>query len=134
MIERVIRASVENRVLVLFGALLLAIAGIVAVLKTPVDALPDLSDVQVIIKTDYSGQAPEIVENEVTYPISTTMLSVPGASTVRGFSLPNSARTPPVWAGSISTLWWTNPERTIWKACGRSRTGFSSMNSRPSRA
>ena len=69
MIERVIRASVENRVLVLFGALLLAIAGIVAVLKTPVDALPDLSDVQVIIKTDYSGQAPEIVENEVTYPI-----------------------------------------------------------------
>ncbi|WP_443980702.1 efflux RND transporter permease subunit [Sutterella wadsworthensis] len=87
MIERVIRASVENRVLALFGALLLAIAGIVAVLKTPVDALPDLSDVQVIIKTDYSGQAPEIVENEVTYPISTTMLSVPGASTVRGFSL-----------------------------------------------
>lgn len=87
MIERVIRASVENRVLVLFGALLLAIAGIVAVLKTPVDALPDLSDVQVIIKTDYSGQAPEIVENEVTYPISTTMLSVPGTSTVRGFSL-----------------------------------------------
>ena len=87
MIERVIRASVENRVLVLFGALLLAIAGIVAVLKTPVDALPVLSDVQVIIKTDYSGQAPEIVENEVTYPISTTMLSVPGASTVRGFSL-----------------------------------------------
>ena len=87
MIERVIRASVENRVLVLFGALLLAIAGIVAVLKTPVDALPDLSDVQVIIKTDYSGQAPESVENEVTYPISTTMLSVPGASTVRGFSL-----------------------------------------------
>lgn len=87
MIERVIRASVENRVLVLFGALLLAIAGIVAVLKTPVDALPDLSDVQVIIKTDYSGQAPEIVENEVTYPINTTMLSVPGASTVRGFSL-----------------------------------------------
>ena len=87
MIERVIRASVENRVLVLFGALLLAIAGIVAVLKTPVDALPDLSDVQVIIKTDYSGQAPEIVENEVSYPISTTMLSVPGASTVRGFSL-----------------------------------------------
>ena len=143
MIERVIRASVENRVLVLFGALLLAIAGIVAVLKTPVDALPDLSDVQVIIKTDYSGQAPEIVENEVTYPISTTMLSVPGASTVRGFSLfgtsfvyvracwsrlirlpgnsraasrPSLARTPPVWAGSISTLWWTNPERTIWKA------------------
>ena len=137
MIERVIRASVENRVLVLFGALLLAIAGIVAVLKTPVDALPDLSDVQVIIKTDYSGQAPEIVENEVTYPISTTMLSVPGASTVRIFtgrvracwsrlirlpgnsraaSRPNLVRTPPVWAGSISTLWWTNPERTIWKA------------------
>ena len=56
------------------------------IINTPVDALPDLSDVQVIIKTSYPGQAPQIVENQVTYPLTTTMLSVPGAKTVRGFS------------------------------------------------
>ena len=81
-----IKASVRNRFLVLFFALLLAFWGAVTILRTPVDALPDLSDVQVIIKTDYAGQAPEIVENQVTYPISTAMLSVPGAASVRGFS------------------------------------------------
>ena len=87
MIERVIRSCIENRILVLLAALMLAVVGVFAILKTPVDALPDLSDVQVVVKTDYAGQSPEIVENEVTYPVSTTMLSVPGASTVRGFSL-----------------------------------------------
>ena len=87
MIEKIIRASVANRMLVLLAALLLAIAGALTILRTPVDALPDLSDVQVIVKTDYTGQAPQIVEDQVTYPISTTMLSVPGATTVRGFSL-----------------------------------------------
>lgn len=81
-----IKASIRNRFLVLFFALLLAFWGAVTILRTPVDALPDLSDVQVIIKTDYAGQAPEIVENQVTYPISTAMLSVPGAASVRGFS------------------------------------------------
>lgn len=68
------------------GVVFLVIAGIWSIRSTPVDALPDLSDVQVIIKTTYPGQAPQLVENQVTYPITTTMLSVPGAKTVRGFS------------------------------------------------
>lgn len=86
MIEWIIRRSVANRFLVLMGALFLSIWGTWTIINTPVDALPDLSDVQVIIKTSYPGQAPQIVENQVTYPLTTTMLSVPGAKTVRGFS------------------------------------------------
>ncbi|WP_332767631.1 efflux RND transporter permease subunit [Phenylobacterium sp.] len=86
MIGAVIRASVRARVLVLVAAVALAVAGVLAVRGTPVDALPDLSDVQVVIRTPYPGQAPQIVENQVTYPLTTTMLSVPGAKTVRGYS------------------------------------------------
>lgn len=86
MIEWIIRRSVANRFLVMMGALFLSIWGAWTIINTPVDALPDLSDVQVIIKTSYPGQAPQIVENQVTYPLTTTMLSVPGARTVRGFS------------------------------------------------
>lgn len=86
MLEWIIRRSVANRFLVLMGVVFLVIAGIWSIRSTPVDALPDLSDVQVIIKTTYTGQAPQLVENQVTYPITTTMLSVPGAKTVRGFS------------------------------------------------
>lgn len=86
MIEAVIRWSVHNRILVLIAALALAGAGIWSVRSTPVDAIPDLSDVQVIIKTAYPGQAPQVVEDQVTYPLTTAMLSVPGAQTVRGFS------------------------------------------------
>ena len=86
MIERIIRASVKARVFVVLAALSLAAAGLWAVRTTPVDALPDLSDVQVIIRTTYPGQAPQIVENQVTYPLATTMLSVPGARVVRGYS------------------------------------------------
>jgi Cu(I)/Ag(I) efflux system membrane protein CusA/SilA len=86
VIVRLIRWSVANRVLVLLGALGLALCGAWSVSTTPVDALPDLSDVQVIIRTSYPGQAPQIVENQVTYPLTTTMLSVPGARTVRGYS------------------------------------------------
>ncbi|MEX9911053.1 efflux RND transporter permease subunit [Providencia huaxiensis] len=86
MLEWIIRRSVANRFLVLMGVMFLVIAGIWSIRSTPVDALPDLSDVQVIIKTTYPGQAPQLVENQVTYPITTTMLSVPGAKTVRGFS------------------------------------------------
>jgi Cu(I)/Ag(I) efflux system membrane protein CusA/SilA len=86
MIAALIRASVRARYLVLLAAVGLAIAGVWAVRATPVDALPDLSDVQVIIRTSYPGQAPQIVENQVTYPLTTTMLSVPGAKTVRGYS------------------------------------------------
>jgi Cu(I)/Ag(I) efflux system membrane protein CusA/SilA len=86
MIEWIIRRSVANRFLVMMGALFLSVWGTWTIINTPVDALPDLSDVQVIIKTSYPGQAPQIVENQVTYPLTTTMLSVPGAKTVRGFS------------------------------------------------
>ncbi|MEC5319061.1 CusA/CzcA family heavy metal efflux RND transporter [Brenneria populi subsp. brevivirga] len=86
MIEWIIRRSVANRFLVMMGVLFLSVWGTWTMMNTPVDALPDLSDVQVIIKTSYPGQAPQIVENQVTYPLTTTMLSVPGAKTVRGFS------------------------------------------------
>ena len=86
MIARLIRWSIANRFLVLLATLMVAAWGIHAVTKTPLDALPDLSDVQVIIRTTYPGQAPRIVENQVTYPLTTTMLSVPGAKTVRGYS------------------------------------------------
>jgi Cu(I)/Ag(I) efflux system membrane protein CusA/SilA len=86
VIARVIEASIRTRGLVLLAALALAIAGVWAIRTTPVDALPDLSDVQVIIRTSYPGQAPQIVENQVTYPLATTMLSVPGARVVRGYS------------------------------------------------
>ena len=86
MIALLIRWSVANRFLVLLATLFVTAWGVWAVQNTPVDALPDLSDVQVIIRTPYPGQAPQIVENQVTYPLTTTMLSVPGAKTVRGFS------------------------------------------------
>jgi copper/silver efflux system protein len=86
MIARVIRWSIANRLFVLLAAVALAAWGAWSLARTPVDALPDLSDVQVIIRTSYPGQAPQIVENQVTYPLTTTMLSVPGAKTVRGYS------------------------------------------------
>lgn len=86
MIAAIIRWSVANRFLVVLAAVALAIAGVFAMRATPVDALPDLSDTQVIIRTSWPGQAPQIVENQVTYPLTTTMLSVPGAKTVRGYS------------------------------------------------
>jgi Cu(I)/Ag(I) efflux system membrane protein CusA/SilA len=86
MIAHLIRWSVRNRFFVLIGMLALIGAGVWAVRSTAIDALPDLSDVQVVIRTSYLGQAPRIVENQVTYPLTTTMLSVPGAKTVRGYS------------------------------------------------
>ena len=86
MIEKIIRGSIRNRLLILLAAIFLAAWGVWAMRATSVDALPDLSDVQVIIRTTYPGQAPQIVENQVTYPLATTMLSVPGARTVRGIS------------------------------------------------
>ena len=86
MIAALIRWSVVNRFLVLLATVFVTAAGLWGLRTTPVDALPDLSDVQVIIRTSYPGQAPQIVENQVTYPLATTMLSVPGAKTVRGFS------------------------------------------------
>ncbi len=86
MIAKLIRWSITNRFLVLLATLMLSAWGVYSLQRTPLDALPDLSDVQVIIRTTYPGQAPRIVENQITYPITTTMLSVPGAKTVRGYS------------------------------------------------
>jgi Cu(I)/Ag(I) efflux system membrane protein CusA/SilA len=86
MIAAIIRASIANRVLVLVAAVLLAVAGIWSVQRTPLDALPDLSDTQVIIRTEWPGQTPRIIEDQVTYPLTTTMLSVPGVKAVRGYS------------------------------------------------
>jgi Cu(I)/Ag(I) efflux system membrane protein CusA/SilA len=87
MIAALIRWSLANRFLVLLATLLVTAWGAWAVVRTPLDALPDLSDVQVIIRTPYPGQAPRIVEDQITYPLTTTMMSVPGARTVRGYSL-----------------------------------------------
>ncbi|WP_313668349.1 efflux RND transporter permease subunit [Atlantibacter sp.] len=87
MIAAIIRGSLKNRFLVLIAALMMAAWGIWALMRAPVDALPDLSDVQVIVRVAYPGKAPQVVEDQVTYPLTTTMLSVPGAKTVRGFSM-----------------------------------------------
>lgn len=86
MIKSIIYWSVKNRFFVLLATIMLVGAGLFSVKNTAVDALPDLSDVQVIIKTSYPGQAPQVVEDQVTYPLTTAMLSVPGAVTVRGYS------------------------------------------------
>ena len=86
MIAKLIRWSITNRFLVLLATVFIAGWGVWSLARTPLDAIPDLSDVQVIIRTTYPGQAPQIVENQVTYPLTTTMLSVPGAKTVRGYS------------------------------------------------
>jgi len=108
MIAAVIRAAIAHRVLVLLAALALAVAGVLAAMHTPVDALPDLSDTQVIIRTNWAGQSPQVVEDQVTYPLATTMLSVPGARTVRGYSFFGDSyvyvlfddNTDPYWARS----------------------------------
>ena len=86
MIANLIRWSASNRLMVILVTLMMAAWGVFAMLKTPLDAIPDLSDTQVIVRTQWAGQAPQIVENQVTYPLTTTMLSVPGVKTVRGYS------------------------------------------------
>ncbi|CAH3621936.1 efflux RND transporter permease subunit [Klebsiella michiganensis] len=108
MIAAVIRWSLRNRLLVLLATLIMAAWGVWSVQQAPLDALPDLSDTQVIIRVSYPGKAPQIVEDQVTYPLTTTMLSVPGAKTVRGFSMFGDAYvyvlfddgTDPYWARS----------------------------------
>ncbi|KAA3608833.1 MAG: efflux RND transporter permease subunit [Calditrichaeota bacterium] len=86
MLEQIIEKSISNRVLVLVSAVLILIGGIYSIFDTPVDAIPDLSDVQVIVYTEYAGQGPNVVEDQVTYPLTTAMLSVPFAKDVRGYS------------------------------------------------
>ena len=87
MIARIIHGSIAHRGFVLLAALVLAVAGAWSLVRTPLDALPDLSDTQVIIRTSWSGQSPRIVEDQVTYPLTTTLLSVPGVTAVRGYSM-----------------------------------------------
>ena len=86
MLARIIQWSGRNPFLILLATLSIVIGGVVAVMKTPLDALPDLSDVQVIVYTEYPGQAPQVVEDQVTYPLTTAMLAVPKSKVVRGFS------------------------------------------------
>jgi Cu(I)/Ag(I) efflux system membrane protein CusA/SilA len=108
MIAALIRASVAHRVLVLIVTALLVAAALYSVVRTPIDALPDLSDTQVIVRTSYAGKPPQVVEDLVTYPLTTTMLSVPGAKTVRGYSFFGDSfvyilfddHTDPYWARS----------------------------------
>ena len=86
MLERIIEWSVKNRFLVILGTVFLIVAGTLGMVRIPLDAIPDLSDVQVIIFTEYPGQAPQLVEDQVTYPLTTAMLAVPYAKVVRGYS------------------------------------------------
>ena len=86
MLEKIIEASVRNRFLVILFTVIIALAGVYALMRTPIDAIPDLSDVQVIVFTEYPGQAPQVVEDQVTYPLTSAMLSVPFAKVVRGYS------------------------------------------------
>ncbi len=105
MINAIIRASLENRPLVLLLAILLAAIGAYSFVKTPVDALPDLSDVQVIVRTPYPGQAPRVVEDQVTYPLTTALLSVPGATTVRGYSFYGDSFVNVLFADGTDPYW-----------------------------
>ena len=105
MINAIIRASLENRPLVLLLSALLAAVGLYSIRHTPVDALPDLSDVQVIVRTPYPGQAPRVVEDQVTYPLTTSLLSVPGATTVRGYSFYGDSFVNVLFADGTDPYW-----------------------------
>ena len=105
MITRLIDWSLHNQVLVLLLSALLGAAGLWAVRSLPVDALPDLSDVQVIVKTPFPGQAPQVVEDQVTYPLSTALLSVPGAITVRGYSFFGDSYCYVIFADGTDLYW-----------------------------
>ena len=105
MIDWVIRASLANRGLVLLLAAMLTGFGTYSLLRTPVDALPDLSDVQVIVRTSYPGQAPRVVEDQVTYPLTTALLSVPGATTVRGYSFYGDSFVNVLFADGTDPYW-----------------------------
>ena len=105
MIGRLIVWSANNRLFVVLGALALVLGGLLALRSTPIDALPDLSDTQVIIRTTYPGQAPQIVENQITYPLATTMLSVPGAKTVRGYSFFGDSFVYVIFADGTDLYW-----------------------------
>lgn len=105
MIEKIIDWSLTNRFLIILMTVVLFIGGIFAVKNTPLDAIPDLSDVQVIIKTTYPGQSPRVVEDQITYPLTTAMLSVPGAVTVRGYSFFNDSYVYVIFEDGTDIYW-----------------------------
>ncbi len=86
MIDKIIEWSINNKFMVILATVFIIVGGLYAMSETPLDAIPDLSDVQVIVYTEYAGQAPEVVEDQITYPLTTAMLSVPFAKVVRGYS------------------------------------------------
>ena len=87
MIRAIMRWCMENRLLVMIAVLVLIVGGTLAVINIPLEAIPDISPTQVIVKTSYPGQAPQIVQDQVTYPLETTLQEVPGAQAVRGYSM-----------------------------------------------
>jgi len=105
MITSIIRWSISNRLIVILLALFLTAGGIWSLSRTPLDAIPDLSDVQVIIKTTYPGQTPQVVEDQVTYPLTTAMLAVPGAVTVRGYSFFNDSYVYVIFEDGTDLYW-----------------------------
>ncbi|MFA7387531.1 MAG: efflux RND transporter permease subunit, partial [Thiohalobacteraceae bacterium] len=108
MIRRIIEWSLDNRVLVLIAALALAVWGVQSARHTPLDAIPDLSDTQVIVKTAYPGQTPQLVEDQVTYPLASALLSVPGSTAVRGFSMFGESFIYVIFADGTDTYWARN--------------------------
>ena len=124
MIEWIIEKSVKNRFLVMVFVAVVVAMGAWAMLNTPVDAIPDLSDVQVIVFTEYSGQSPQVVEDQVTYPLTTAMLSVPYAKTVRGYSRIATRGGSPSWTGARPLLRYTRPNvRERMSSCLWTRPG-----------
>ena len=105
MIEKLIAWSIKRRELIALGAIFLLVAGVLRLRTMPVDAIPDLSDTQVIVYTDYPGQAPQVVENQVTYPLVTTFLSVPKVKVVRGQSMFSSSFVYVIFQDGTNLYW-----------------------------
>ncbi|MGD8423534.1 MAG: efflux RND transporter permease subunit, partial [Methyloceanibacter sp.] len=104
-VAKIIDWSVRNQILVLTGAIVLIVLGWLAVKKMPLDAIPDLTDTQVIIRTEFPGQSPQIVEDLVTYPLSTTLLGLPKTKTVRGFSLFGTSFVYVIFEDDVDQYW-----------------------------
>src|SRR5438105_11764897 len=105
MLAAIIRRSSRNVLLILMATIFIVTAGIYAVIRTPLDAIPDLSDPQVIVYTEYPGQAPQVVEDQVTYPLTTALLAVPRSKVVRGFSFFGASFVYVVFEDGTDTYW-----------------------------
>ena len=129
MIDAVIQWSLRNRGLVLLASAALVAVGVWAVRTTPIDAIPDLSDVQVIVQADFREQAPQIVEDQVTYPITSEMLKVPGARVVRGFSFFGLSLTYVIFEDGTDIYWARSRALDTSTANSRSSSGSVSLSS-----